>query len=262
MWCGRTVRRASPGLQGRSGSFRSRRRGIRAGREVGGLDDLRGREVGRTGRRCQRSVQRAVEGQIGRDVVAWSQRQVHVVGELALEGTAATNSDAAALTAGHRSAVRQRHGGVAAVPADVQGAGRGAGQEAAGAQGGLFVAGVEPVAVDGRPVAALATQEASPEQSVPRAVSPPEMYGVPETWLTKASSDAVAIANMTMNASNGNLRASKFCVCHHVSRIVWCALHARLFTSCWGRGDFVNSQVNAQNILPYTAFPQMQGRDG
>ena len=111
-------------------------------------------------------------------------------------------------------------------------------------------------------MAALATQEASPEQSVPRAVSPPEMYGVPETWLTKASSDAVAIANMTTNASNGKSRRSKYCGCHHVSRILWCALHPGLFASCWGRGDFVYSQVNAQNILPYTAFAQMQGRDG
>ncbi|SKV50832.1 Uncharacterised protein [Mycobacteroides abscessus subsp. massiliense] len=30
-------------------------------------------------------------------------------------------------------------------------------------------------------MATLDTQEARPEQSVPRAESPPEMYGVPET---------------------------------------------------------------------------------
>ena len=33
----------------------------------------------------------------------------------------------------------------------------------------------------GRPVAALLTQEASPEQSVPAGESPPRTYGVPET---------------------------------------------------------------------------------
>ena len=70
-------------------------------------------------------------------------------GTWALEGAAATDADTAALTGGHRGAVGQRHGRVAAVPADVQRAWRGAGQEATGAQGGLFVAGVEPVSVDG-----------------------------------------------------------------------------------------------------------------
>jgi hypothetical protein len=33
----------------------------------------------------------------------------------------------------------------------------------------------------GRPDATLATQEANPEQSVPAGVSPPGMYGVPDT---------------------------------------------------------------------------------
>ena len=47
-------------------------------------------------------------------------RQIHVVGELPLVGTAATDAHAAAFTAGHRGAVGQRDGGVAAVPADHQ----------------------------------------------------------------------------------------------------------------------------------------------
>lgn len=59
--------------------------------------------------------------------------------------------------------------------------------EAPGQQLLLLIAGVEPVAVRGRPVATLHTQDARPEQSVPDAESPPTTYGVPETWLTNVN---------------------------------------------------------------------------
>jgi hypothetical protein len=59
-------------------------------------------------------------------------------------------------------------------------------------------------------VAALATQEASPEQSVPRGESPPVTYGVPETWLTIVINVAVAISIMSADASNGICSLPKF----------------------------------------------------
>ena len=58
-------------------------------------------------------------------------RQVHVVTELRLIGTATADPHTAALAAGHGCAVGQRHRGVSAVPADHQCAGRGAVFEAA-----------------------------------------------------------------------------------------------------------------------------------
>jgi len=57
--------------------------------------------------------------------------------------------DAAALTAGDGRTVRQRDGGVAAVPADHQRTGSGAVPEATRQQGGFLVGGVEAVSVDG-----------------------------------------------------------------------------------------------------------------
>jgi hypothetical protein len=51
----------------------------------------------------------------------------------------------------------------------------------------------------GRPVAALVTQETSPEQSVPAGESPPVTYGVPETELTSVNN--VATANMTTDVN-------------------------------------------------------------
>ncbi len=72
-----------------------------------------------------------------------------MLGELGLVGAAATDLDAAALTAGDRGAVGQCDGGVAAVPADYQSVGGGAMLEATGEQGALLIAGVEPVPVYG-----------------------------------------------------------------------------------------------------------------
>jgi hypothetical protein len=55
--------------------------------------------------------------------------------ELGLVGPATTNAHAAAFTAGNGRAIRQRHRGVTAVPADHQGAWRGSILEAACQQG-------------------------------------------------------------------------------------------------------------------------------
>jgi hypothetical protein len=54
----------------------------------------------------------------------------------------------------------------------------------------------------GLPVAAFATQEAKPEQSVPLGESPPVRYGVPDTWLTSVINVAVAIPIMWPDTSN------------------------------------------------------------
>jgi hypothetical protein len=59
-------------------------------------------------------------------------------------------------------------------------------------------------------VAALATQDARPEQSVPRGESPPDTYGVPETWLTSVSSVAVANPIMRSDTSNEICSSPKF----------------------------------------------------
>jgi hypothetical protein len=53
----------------------------------------------------------------------------------------------------------------------------------------------------GRPEATLATQDASPEQSVPAGVSPPGMYGVPETCEISDMSAARANMKKTLTAN-------------------------------------------------------------
>ena len=53
----------------------------------------------------------------------------------------------------------------------------------------------------GRPEATLATQDASPEQSVPAGVSPPGMYGVPETCEISDMSAARANMEKTLTAN-------------------------------------------------------------
>lgn len=78
-------------------------------------------------------------------------REEHVVSELCLVGATAADTDTAALTAGHGSAVRQGHSRVAAVPTDHHRVRGGAVLEAAGRQRGLFIAGIEPTS-ENRPI--------------------------------------------------------------------------------------------------------------
>ena len=76
------------------------------------------------------------------------QLEVHVLGELPLVSTSATNPDAAALAGRDRRPVGQGRGGVATVPSDVECARLGAVLEASRLESALDIAGIEPVAID------------------------------------------------------------------------------------------------------------------
>ncbi|BBX37244.1 hypothetical protein MMAGJ_65260 [Mycolicibacterium mageritense] len=76
-------------------------------------------------------------------------------------------------------------------------------------------------------MATLLTQEARPEQSVPAGVSPPEMYGVPETDWTSAISDAVAIANMRPDVNSRKTGPPKY-VTPFTIKIGYWLVHASL----------------------------------
>lgn len=118
------------------GSVR-RRGGVRRGRH--GVRRRRGVRWRRQGVRRRRSVRR------GRQSVLQLHRKEHMVRESGLVGAGAAHVDAAALTAGHRCPVGQRHRGVATVPSDDQGVGRGPVLEPARQQRGFFVSGIESI---------------------------------------------------------------------------------------------------------------------
>jgi hypothetical protein len=69
--------------------------------------------------------------------------------EAGLVGARTADVYAAALAAGDRCSIRQRHRGVATVPADDQGVGGGSVLEAARQQCPLFISGVESISENG-----------------------------------------------------------------------------------------------------------------
>ena len=118
-------------LRGGRRQVRSRGRCVDQNRRRGRRRSVRrGRCIGR--RREARAVVR--------------HRQEHVVGELWLVGTTATDVYAAAFTAGHRCSVGQGRRRVVAIPPDHQGIGRGSVLEATLQQGSFLVPGVKAAA--------------------------------------------------------------------------------------------------------------------
>ena len=116
--------------------------------------------------------------------------------ELRLVRAAATDLHSAAFAGGHRSAIGQCRGGVAAVPADVEGAGLCAVLEPTRKQCLLDIPGVESIPVDGPAGRRVGHPGDQARAVVPAGESPPVTYGVPDTELTSVKS--VAIANMTI----------------------------------------------------------------
>ncbi len=130
--------------------------GRRVGRWRGRVGRWRGR-VGRRGRGVGRRKRRVRwrRGRVRRRG-RWAHAigrdgQEHVMGESRLVGARPAHMHPAALAAGHRGPVGQRHGRMATVPTDHQGIGRRPIVEAPRQQRGFLVAGVEPVPID-RPV--------------------------------------------------------------------------------------------------------------
>jgi hypothetical protein len=133
------------GRRGRRGIRQWRERGIRRWRKRG-VRRWRRRGVRRWRRR---DVRRRRSEKWRRRAVVRCQREEHVVGESGLVGAWTTKVHAATLTAGDRRSVRQRHRGVATVPADDYGVGGGSILEAARQQCTLFVSGIETTPKNG-----------------------------------------------------------------------------------------------------------------
>ena len=104
-----------------------------------------------------------------------------MMSELSLISASATDFHPTTFTTGYRSPVRQRYRRMVIIPSDHQGSRGSAILEAPLQKAASSFPVVNLSPNTGRPLAAFDTHEASPEQSVPAAVFPPQTYGVPET---------------------------------------------------------------------------------
>lgn len=139
----RGIHRRRRSVDQNGGLFRRGRGRVRRRRSVGRRRQSVRRRRG-VGRRRQR-VRRQSGVRRRRQRVLQLHRKEHVMRESGLVGAGAAHVDAAALTAGHRRPVGQRHRGVATVPSDDQGVGRGPVLEPSRQQRRFFVSGVKSI---------------------------------------------------------------------------------------------------------------------
>jgi hypothetical protein len=142
----RIRRRRSVDQNGRRG-----RRGIRRWRQQS-VRCRRGRCVRCRRRRrirWRRGIRRWRQQSVRRGRCVRRHRQEHVMSESGLVGARTADVDATTFSAGDGRSIRQRHRGVAAVPADDNGVGSGSILEAASQQCTLFISCVEPIPKNG-----------------------------------------------------------------------------------------------------------------